>query len=69
MRAAFEPAGKALPAWEILAKLARKLGATMEYPYPRAIFKEMVDKVAAFAGAEWGKEAQLVQLRFANSRG
>ena len=29
----------------------------------------MVDKVSAFAGAEWGKEAQLVQLRFANSRG
>jgi NADH-quinone oxidoreductase subunit G len=69
MRAAFDPAGKAMPAWELLAKLARKLGATMEYPYPRAIFKEMVEKVTAFAGAEWGREAQLVQLRFANSRG
>jgi hypothetical protein len=29
----------------------------------------MVEKVPAFAGAEWGKEAQLVQLRFAQSRG
>ncbi len=69
MRQAFEPGGTSLPAWELLARLARKLGATLEYPYPRAIFKEMVDKVAGFAGAEWGKEAQLVQLRFANSRG
>jgi NADH-quinone oxidoreductase subunit G len=71
MRAAFAPPGKALPAWEIIVKLARKLGATMEYPYPRAIFTEMVEKVPAFAPATqaWGKEAQLVQLRFAHSRG
>jgi NADH-quinone oxidoreductase subunit G len=69
LREAFPPPGKALPAWDLAAKLARKLGATLEYPYPRAVFKEMVEKVAGFAGAEWGKEAQLVQLRFAQSRG
>jgi NADH-quinone oxidoreductase subunit G len=69
LRQAFAPGGKAIPAWEIIVRLARKLGATMEYPYPRAIFTELVEKVPAFAGAEWGKEAQLVQLRFANSRG
>jgi predicted molibdopterin-dependent oxidoreductase YjgC len=69
LRAAFEPAGKAQPGWELLARLARKLGATMEYPYPRAIFAEMVQRVNSFQGSEWGKEAQLVQLRFANSRG
>jgi NADH-quinone oxidoreductase subunit G len=69
LRPAFEPAGKAQAAWELVAKLARKLGATLEYPYPRAIFNELTAKVPSFAGAEWGKEAQLVQLRFANTRG
>jgi NADH-quinone oxidoreductase subunit G len=71
LRQAFEPAGKAQAGWELLARLARKLGATLEYPYPRAIFNEMTQQVPAFAGAagSWGKEAQLVQLRFANSRG
>jgi NADH-quinone oxidoreductase subunit G len=69
MRQAFEPAGQAQPAWSLIARLARKLGATLEYQYPRAVFVEMQAKVLAFAGAEWGKEAQLVQLRFANSRG
>ena len=69
MRAAVAPAGRALPAWEIVARLARKLGATMEAENPRAVFQEMVAKIPEFAGAQWGKEAPLVQLRFAGSRG
>ncbi|MBI4508318.1 MAG: (2Fe-2S)-binding protein [Deltaproteobacteria bacterium] len=69
VRAAFPPAGQALPAWEIAARLGRKLGATLEFPSPRAVFLEMTSKVTAFAGAEWGKEAPLVQLRFAGTRG
>jgi NADH-quinone oxidoreductase subunit G len=69
LRAAFPPGGQALPAWEGAVKLGKKLGAVIEYAYPRAVFQEMVEKVPAFAGASWGKDAPLIQLRFAGSRG
>jgi NADH-quinone oxidoreductase subunit G len=69
LRPAFPPLGQALPAWEVLLRLGRKLGAAFEYPYPRAIFQELVARVPEMAGAEWGKDAPLVQLRFAGSRG
>jgi NADH-quinone oxidoreductase subunit G len=66
LRAAFPPLGQSLPAWEVVLRLGRKLGAAFEYPYPRAIFQELAPKLG---GAEWGKDAPLVQLRFAGSRG
>jgi predicted NBD/HSP70 family sugar kinase len=35
----------------------------------RHVFNKMKSEVAALSGAEWGKPAPLVQLRFAHSRG
>jgi NADH-quinone oxidoreductase subunit G len=69
LRAAFTPPGQALPAWEVLVRLARKLGATFEYPTAKSVFTEMVGATPAFAGADWGGETQTIQLRFAGSRG
>ena len=69
LRPAFAPPGQALPATEVLARLARKLGATFEYPTAKVVFQEMKAGVPAFAQAEWGAEALTVQLRFAGSRG
>lgn len=69
LRAAFAPRGLGRPAWDVVMRLAQALGATIQYPYPRAIFEELKANVPAFASAEWGREAPLVQLRFAGSRG
>jgi NADH-quinone oxidoreductase subunit G len=69
LRAAFPPIGQALPAWDILVRLAKKLGAAFDYTGPKAVFTEMKQAVPAFAGAEWGRETLTVQLRFATSRG
>jgi NADH-quinone oxidoreductase subunit G len=69
MRAAYAPDGKALPAWEIVTRLGQAAAATLTYDHPKKIFQEMVGAVDAFAGAEWGKEALPLQLRFAGSRG
>ena len=68
LRAAFPPLGQSLPAWDVILRLGRKLGAAFEYPYPRAIFQELQPKLAGCFG-EWGKDAPLLQLRFAGSRG
>jgi NADH-quinone oxidoreductase subunit G len=69
MHQALSPNGQAMPAWEIVARLARLSDAAFEYAGPKAVFEEMVAKVSAFAGAEWGRSARPIQLRFANSRG
>jgi NADH-quinone oxidoreductase subunit G len=69
MHAACAPAGQSLPAWEIVTRLAQASGATLSYFHPRKVFEEMLGKVNAFAGADWGRPARLVQLRFAGSRG
>jgi NADH-quinone oxidoreductase subunit G len=69
VRAAVPPAGDALPGWEILSHLARKLGATMEFPEAKAVFAEARQKLPFMKDAEWGRPMLPVQLRFANSRG
>jgi NADH-quinone oxidoreductase subunit G len=69
LRAAYPVPGQALPAWEVIVRLARKLGATFEYAHPKTVFAEMKQAVPAFASAQWGGEEQTVQLRFAASRG
>jgi predicted molibdopterin-dependent oxidoreductase YjgC len=69
MRAAFPPVGQALPAWEVVVRLAKRLGATFDYSNAKAVFTELGQHVPAFAAAEWGHEALPVQLRFAGSRG
>jgi NADH-quinone oxidoreductase subunit G len=69
LRASFPPAGQALPAWEVLVRLGKKLGAALDHASAKSVFTEMKREVAAFGAAEWGGEALTVQLRFAGSRG
>jgi NADH-quinone oxidoreductase subunit G len=69
LNAALPPPGDAKPHWEILGALGLKLDAAVEFPDARAVHREMVANVAAFAGAQWGRTAMPIQLRFAGSRG
>ena len=69
VRAAVPAAGDALPGWEILSHLARKLGATMEFTEAKAVFAEAKQKLAFMKDADWGRPLLPVQLRFAGSRG
>jgi predicted molibdopterin-dependent oxidoreductase YjgC len=69
MHAAGAPVGQSLPAWEVVTRLAQASGATLSYSHPKQVFEEMLSKVSAFAGADWGKPARPLQLRFAGSRG
>jgi predicted molibdopterin-dependent oxidoreductase YjgC len=67
--AAIPAAGDALPGWDILSHLARKLGATMDFQTAKAVFTEASSKLPFMKGAEWGRPVRPLQLRFANSRG
>jgi len=69
MHAAFPPPGQALPAWEVITRLAQACDATLKYTHPKDIFKEMAGAIEAFKGADWGREIRPLQLRFAGSRG
>jgi NADH-quinone oxidoreductase subunit G len=69
IRAAVPAAGDALPGWEILSHLARKLGATMDFVEAKAVFAEAKQKLMFLKDAEWGRAMLPVQLRFANTRG
>jgi predicted molibdopterin-dependent oxidoreductase YjgC len=69
MHAALTPPGKAIPAWEILVRLARACGAAVAYDSPKAVFEELRTRVGPLEGAVWGREARSIQLRWANSRG
>ncbi|HVZ70805.1 MAG TPA: 2Fe-2S iron-sulfur cluster-binding protein [Polyangia bacterium] len=62
-------AGDALPGWDALSHLARRLGATMDFQTAKAVFTEASSKLAFLKGADWGRPVRSVQLRFANSRG
>lgn len=69
MHAAYPPPGQALPAWQILCRLARAADAAVSFETAKAVFTEMAGKVEGFKGAQWGREVLPIQLRFANSRG
>ena len=71
MHPAYASAGQALPAWEIITRLAQASGAALGFQGPRQVFEDMIGKVADFngMGSSWGREARPIQLRFANSRG
>jgi NADH-quinone oxidoreductase subunit G len=69
LHAAVPAAGDALPAWDILSHLARKLGATMDFADAKAVFAEARQKLPFMKDADWGRPVRSVQLRFANSRG
>jgi len=69
VRAAVPPAGDALPGWEILSHLARKLAATMDFTEAKVVFAEAKQKLPFMKEADWGRPMLPVQLRFANTRG
>jgi len=69
MHPAFPPPGQAMPAWEVITRLAQACDATLKYTHPKEIFKEMVGAVEALKGTEWEPSVRPLQLRFAGSRG
>ena len=54
---------------ELIAQLAKRLGIDLGRTVPKAVFAEMKTSVPEFANASFGKEAPVIQLRFAASRG
>ena len=69
IRAALPPAGDSLPGWEVVTHLARRLGVTLDFTTPKAVFTEAKQKLAFMKDAEWGRALLPVQMRFAGSRG
>jgi NADH-quinone oxidoreductase subunit G len=69
LRAAVEPAGDALPGWDILSHLAQRLGIAMDFESAKKVFLEAQQKYPFMSGAEWGRPMLPVQLRFAHTRG
>jgi NADH-quinone oxidoreductase subunit G len=69
IRAALPPAGDALPGWEIVTHLARRLGITLDFTTPKSVFNEAKQKLAFMKDAEWGRALLPVQMRFAATRG
>ncbi|HET6149087.1 MAG TPA: molybdopterin-dependent oxidoreductase [Polyangia bacterium] len=69
IRAALPPAGDALPGWEIVTHLARRLGVALDFTGPKAVFTEARQKLAFMKDADWGRAMLPVQMRFASSRG
>jgi predicted molibdopterin-dependent oxidoreductase YjgC len=69
MHPAFAPPGQAVPGWEAVVQLAQATGVKMSWTHARDVFKDMTAAVPEFAGAQWGREARPIQLRFAYSRG
>jgi predicted molibdopterin-dependent oxidoreductase YjgC len=69
VRAAVEPPGEARPHFELVALIAKRLGADLGTPTAKQLFAEMKAAVPEFANASFGREALPIQLRFAASRG
>ena len=69
LRQSVEPAGDALPGWDIVSHLAHRLGVAIDYESPKKVFLEAQQKHAFMKGAEWGRPLLPIQLRFANTRG
>jgi NADH-quinone oxidoreductase subunit G len=69
LRAAVRAPGAARPHWELLVKLAQRMGMALELAEPRAIFEAMRREVVFFGEASWGRDLPATQLRFAGSRG
>jgi NADH-quinone oxidoreductase subunit G len=69
VRAALEPPGEARPHHELIALVAKRLGADINVMTPKALFAEMKSAVPEFANTSFGREALPIQLRFAASRG
>lgn len=69
MHAAFAAPGQALPAWEIVVRLAQATGTKLSWSHAREVFGEMTATVPAWKNLVWAREARPLALRFAGSRG
>jgi NADH-quinone oxidoreductase subunit G len=69
VRHAIEAPGDALPHGELIARVAKRLGVDVGKTAPKAVFAELKATLPEFADASFGREAPLIQLRFAGSRG
>ncbi|MEK6607534.1 MAG: 2Fe-2S iron-sulfur cluster-binding protein [Myxococcota bacterium] len=69
LRSVVPPPGDARPHHELLARIARGLGAAIEPRPARAVFDEMRAAIPAIAPAAWGRDWPPTLLRFAASRG
>jgi NADH-quinone oxidoreductase subunit G len=73
MHAAFPPPGLALPAWEVIVRLAQATSvgesSQLNYAHVRDVFKDMTQAVAGWNELTWAREARPLALRFAGSRG
>ncbi|HVK86829.1 MAG TPA: 2Fe-2S iron-sulfur cluster-binding protein [Kofleriaceae bacterium] len=69
MHAAFPPPGQALPAWEVVVRLAQASGTKLNWTHAREVFKDMCAAVPAWKELTWAREARPLALRFAGSRG
>jgi NADH-quinone oxidoreductase subunit G len=69
MHAAFPPPGQALPAWEVVVRLASASGTKLSWTHAREVFKDMCAAVPAWKELIWAREARPLALRFAGSRG
>ncbi len=69
MHAAFASPGQALPAWEVVVRLAQATTVKLSWSHPREVFKDMIAAVPAWKDLVWVREARPLSLRFAGSRG
>ena len=69
MHAAVPPPGHAIPAWEIVVRLAQATGAKLSWAHARDVFKDMIAAVPAWSTLTWAREVRPLALRFAGSRG
>jgi len=69
LRSAIAPAGDALPTWEVLSHLGRRLDVALDFDTPKKVFLDAQAKRPFMKDAEWGRPVLPVQLRFANTRG
>jgi NADH dehydrogenase/NADH:ubiquinone oxidoreductase subunit G len=69
MHAAFAAPGQAIPAWEVVVRLAHATGVKLAWTHAREVFKDMTAAVAPWKDLTWAREVRPLALRFAGSRG
>ena len=63
------PPGEAQAGWNVVGRLADKLGITLGYTAADQVFAEAARQYPFLKDAVWGPSSQPVQLRFGESRG
>ena len=53
VRRALDPVADSMPDWQIIQMLARRLGASWEYPSPQEVFAEIARAVPQYAGMSY----------------